>query len=73
MKYLLYCVVYFKVQGNIKEVFVANVMEATLANCKIFMYRHAQDVKVTSSGYRRANGSHPPSVMTKITHNLSPF
>jgi len=60
MKYLLYYVVYFKVQGNIKEVFVADAMEATLANYKVFMYRHAQDVKVTSSGYRRANGIPSP-------------
>jgi hypothetical protein len=36
MQYLLYCVVCFKVQGNIKEVFVADVVEVTLATQKVF-------------------------------------
>jgi hypothetical protein len=57
----LYYVVYFKLQGSIKEVFVADAMEATLVNHRVFMYQHAHDAKVTSTGYRRANGIPSPS------------
>jgi hypothetical protein len=45
MQYLVYCVVCFKVQSTIGEVFVANVVEVALANCGIFMHRHAKDAK----------------------------
>jgi hypothetical protein len=56
MQYLLYFVVFFKVQGTIKEVFVADVVEARLANRKVFTRRHTQDAKVASTQYKRANG-----------------
>ncbi len=48
MQYLLYCVICFRVQGTIREVFMVDVVEATLANCKVFLRRHAQDAKVAS-------------------------
>ncbi len=57
----MYYVVYFKVRGNIKEVFMVDAMEATLVNLMVFMYQHAQDVKVTSTRYRKANGILSPS------------
>jgi len=49
MQYLLYCLVCFKVQGIIKEVFVVNVVGVTLAKHGVFMNRHTQDVKVAST------------------------
>jgi uncharacterized membrane protein len=36
MQYLLYCVICFRVRSTTMEVFVADVMDATLANCKVF-------------------------------------
>jgi hypothetical protein len=36
MEYLLYCVVYFRVQGTTKGVFVVDVVDATLTNCGVF-------------------------------------
>jgi hypothetical protein len=36
MQYLLYYVVCCKVQGTTREVFVVNVVDATLANYKVF-------------------------------------
>jgi hypothetical protein len=36
MQYLLYCVVCFAVQGTTREVFVADVVDATLANHGVF-------------------------------------
>ncbi len=36
MQYLLYCVVYFKVQGTTREVFMVDDVDVTLANCKVF-------------------------------------
>jgi hypothetical protein len=59
MQYLLYCVC-FKVEGTIKEVFMANVMEATLANHGVFMRQHAHDVEVALAWYMRANGIPSP-------------
>jgi hypothetical protein len=47
MQYLLYCVVCFRDQNTIKEVFVANVVsKEALANGEVFT--HAQDAKATS-------------------------
>jgi hypothetical protein len=37
MQYLLYSVVYFKVQGTTKEVFVVDVVDTALANHGVFM------------------------------------
>ncbi len=60
MQYLLYCVVCFRDQSTIKEVFVANVVSnEALANGGVFT--HAQDAKVASMWYRRANGIPSPS------------
>jgi hypothetical protein len=42
-------------------VFVANVMEATLANHMVFTRWHAQDVKITLTWYKRANEIPSPS------------
>ncbi len=60
----MYYVVYFKVQGNIKEVFMADVMEATLVNHKVFMYQHAQDVELHQQDIGGPMGSYPPPIMT---------
>jgi len=56
MQYLLYCVVYFKVRSTTKEVFVADVVDVTLANRGVFTRRDAHDAKVASTQYKRANG-----------------
>jgi len=40
---------------------VVDVMEAALANHGVFTCWHAQDAKVTSTQYRRANGIPSPS------------
>jgi hypothetical protein len=62
MQYLLYYDVCFRVWGTTKEVFVVDVMEATLANHKVFTRWHAQAVEVTSTQYKKANGiPSPPS------------
>jgi hypothetical protein len=61
MQYLLYCVVYFRVQGTTKEVFVVDIMHATLANLMVFMQRHGKDAKVTLAWYKKANGIPSPS------------
>jgi hypothetical protein len=71
MQYLLYCVVCFRVRGTTREVFMVNVMEATLANHGVFTPRHAKGAKIASMRYKRANGSHPLPIMTHITHSLS--
>jgi hypothetical protein len=42
MQYLLYHVICFKVRGNIREVFMANVVEVTLATQRVFTWQHAQ-------------------------------
>jgi hypothetical protein len=55
MQYLLYCVVCFRVQGTTKEVFVVDVMDATLANRMVFIRWHTHDAKVASMQYKRAN------------------
>ncbi len=61
MHYLLYCVVCFKVRGTTKEVFMVDVMDATLANHEVFTQCHAHDTKVASAWYKRANGIPSPS------------
>jgi hypothetical protein len=43
------------------EVFVADVVDATLINHGIFTRQHAHDAKVASTQYRRANGIPSPS------------
>ncbi len=48
MQYLLYCVVCFRVQGTTKEVFMDDVVDATLTNHGVFMRQHAHDAKVSS-------------------------
>jgi hypothetical protein len=60
MQYLLYSVVYFKVRNTTREVFVANVVGTTLANCRVFTRQHAHDAKVVSMWYKRANGIPSP-------------
>ncbi len=67
MQYLLYYVVYFRVWGTTGKVFVANVVEATLANHTIFMHWHAHDAKVASTWYKKANGI--PSPFSNDTNN----
>jgi hypothetical protein len=61
MQYLLYCVVCFKVQGTTKEMFMANAINATLANHEVFSQCHAHDAKVALVWHRRANGIPSPS------------
>jgi hypothetical protein len=41
MQYLLYYIICCKVQNTTREVFVANVMDATLTNHRVFMQWHA--------------------------------
>ncbi len=67
MQYLLYSIICFRVRRTTKEVFVANVMEATLANHKVFTHQHAQDAEVTSAQYKKANGI--PSPFSNDTDN----
>jgi len=75
MQYLLYCVVCFKVWSTTKEVFVIDVMDATLTNRGVFRRWHVGDVEVASAWYVRANGIPPPPIVTRInlSHNLSHF
>jgi hypothetical protein len=61
MQYLLYNAICFRVQGTIREVFVADVMDATLANCGVFTQWHAHDAEVGSTQYKTANGIPSPS------------
>jgi hypothetical protein len=51
MQYLFYCVVYFKVRGTTKEVFVVDIMHTTLANLGVFMQWHTHDAKIASARY----------------------
>jgi hypothetical protein len=67
MEYLFYCVVYLKVWGTIREVFVANVVDATLTNHGVFTQLYAHDVEVASTRYRRFNGN--PSPFNSDTDN----
>jgi hypothetical protein len=67
MQYLFYCVVYFKIQRTTKEVFVADVMDVTLANHGVFMQWHAHDAEVTSVWYKKANGI--PSLFSNETNS----
>ncbi len=67
MQYLLYYVVCFKVRSTTREVFVADAMEATLANYKIFTHRHAHDVEVASTQYKKA--TRIPSPFNSDTYN----
>jgi hypothetical protein len=60
MQYLLYCVVCYRVRGAIKEVFVVDVMDATIANCRLFMQWHTHDAKVALAQYMKANGIPSP-------------
>jgi hypothetical protein len=43
---------------------VVNVVHGIIANCGVFMQHHAHDAKVASTRYVKANGCHPPSIMT---------
>jgi hypothetical protein len=61
MQYLLYCVVCFKVRNTTRDLFMANVMDATLANHGAFTHRHAQDVEVILTQYKKTNGIPSPS------------
>jgi hypothetical protein len=60
MEYLFYCVVYLTVWGTTKEVFVANVVDATLANHEVFTQLYAHDAKVASTRYRKFDGNPSP-------------
>jgi hypothetical protein len=61
MQYLLYNVICFRVQGTIREVYVVDVMDVTLANCGVFTQWHAPNAGVGSTQYKRANGIPSPS------------
>ncbi len=61
MQYLLYCVVCCRVQSTTKEVFVADVVDITLANRGVFTRWHAHDAEVASTRYRKVNGIPSPS------------
>jgi hypothetical protein len=58
---ILYCVVYLRVQGTTRVVFVVDIVDATLTNCEVFTQWHAHDAKVAPAWYRRANGIPSPS------------
>jgi hypothetical protein len=60
MQYLLYYLIYFRVHGTIREVFVINVMDATLANREVFMWWHAHDAEVALVRYKKAHGIPSP-------------
>jgi len=60
MQYLLYCVVCFGVWSITSEVFVVDVVEWTIVNCKVFTCQHAHDAKFASTQYKRANGIPSP-------------
>jgi hypothetical protein len=60
MQYLLYYVVCFKVWGTTRELFMNNVVDATLTNCRVFMWQYAHDVEVGSTCYKKANGIPSP-------------
>jgi hypothetical protein len=68
MQYLLYCVISFKVWSTIREVFVTNVVDLTLANCKVFTQQHPHDAEVASTWYKKAYGIPSPSNNDTITH-----
>jgi len=40
---------------------VANVVDAALANRRVFIQQHAHDAKVTPTQYKKANGIPSPS------------
>jgi hypothetical protein len=61
MEYLFYCVVYLKVWGTTREVFVANVVDVALANHRVFTQLYAHDAEVASMGYKRFDGNPSPS------------
>jgi hypothetical protein len=56
MQYLLYCVVFFRVQSTTKEVFVAHDVDTTLTYHEVFTQWYAHDVEVASTQYKKANG-----------------
>jgi hypothetical protein len=56
MQYLLYCVVCFRVQGTIKEVFMLDVVDVTLAIHRVFTQWCAKNAEVALTEYKRANG-----------------
>ncbi len=43
---------------------MVDVVHAMIANCKVFMQHHAHDAKVALAQYVKANGCHPPSIMS---------
>jgi len=47
--------------------FVADVMDVTLANHGVFMQWHAHDAEVTSVWYKKANGI--PSIFSNETNS----
>jgi hypothetical protein len=55
-----YCVVCFRVRGTTRQVFVVDVVDATLANRGIFTQWYAHDAKVASTWYKYANGIPSP-------------
>jgi len=60
MQYLLYFVIYFRVQSTTREVFVVDALDVALANHKIFTQQHAHDAEVTSTQYMKVNGTTSP-------------
>jgi hypothetical protein len=63
MQYVLYYVICFKVWGTTREVFVADDVDTTLANRKVFTQQHAHDIEVASTWYKKANGIPSPFSM----------
>jgi len=56
-----YCIVLFVLGFDAPlNRFMINVVNITLANRKVFMQRHANDPKVASTWYKRANGIPSP-------------
>ncbi len=45
---------------------MANVVDASLTNRRVFMQQHAHDVEGSSTWYRKVNGIPSPLVMTQV-------
>jgi hypothetical protein len=51
----------FNTYCTTRDLFMANVMDATLANHGAFSHQHAQDVEVILTQYKKTNGIPSPS------------
>jgi hypothetical protein len=61
MQYLLYYVVYFSVRGTTKEVFMIDIVDASLTNRMVLCDNTPMMRKVSSTRYKKANGIPSPS------------